>query len=345
MINKKHLYAGIFVGFALLIFYSLHYFVLDFLNKQYDLFLNPVLWSMILVGILVIEVFFAHRFFNIFGRFVYYLFGIHFGLLWIFFSVTLVFRVLDSFFDVSMFLLPTFGAIAIYSLVNVWFVNVNKIKITKGKKLRIVHLSDLHLGPILREDFLENIVNKVNSLNPDMVCITGDIIEDAGWFTELKTFDKIKSPVYAVLGNHDMHSTVNEKLDLLKATKVKVLRNENEVCCGVNIIGIDELIPFRWRVKRVLNRAYDKEKLNILLTHEPITFRLIKNYPIDLQLAGHTHGGQIFPFSFVIRLFYPVYKGLYQKNGQYIHVSQGTGFWGPPMRLLTKNEITLIDVD
>ncbi|MGM5482539.1 MAG: metallophosphoesterase [Nanobdellota archaeon] len=232
-----------------------------------------------------------------------------------------------------------------YSIINAFFVKIKKIRLKKGKKLKIVHLSDLHLGPVLREVFLDRIIKKVNLLKPDIICITGDIVENAHWFKDLKILNNFKAPVYAVLGNHDMHSTINEKLHLLESTKVKVLRNKSEVCCGVNLIGIDELLPFSWKVKKVLNREYDKNKLNILLTHEPLTFRLIKGYPIDLQLAGHTHGGQIFPFSIFVRLFYPVYKGIYKKNGQHIHVSQGTGFWGPPMRLFTQNEITLIKIN
>lgn len=342
---KKNLLAFIFTLIFLIIGFFMHYFVVSFLSQAYLLFVSPAFWSLAFLLVFIIEAYVAHTQFNLLGRIAYYLFGFHLGLLWISFSVGLFFSVLVMFFDVYLFYFPVVTAIVLYGVGNAWFVRVRKVRIKKGHKLKIAHISDLHLGPVLRQEFLECIIKKVNSLKPDVICITGDIIEDARWFDGLKVFDKFKAPVYAVLGNHDMLRTVNEKLQLLKKTKVKILRNENELCCGVNIIGINETLPLKGRVKNVLTRAYEAENLNILLTHQPITFRLLKGYPVDLELAGHTHGGQIFPFALIIKLFYPAYRGLYHKNGKYIHVSQGTGFWGPPIRFMTNNEISIIEIE
>ncbi len=274
-----------------------------------------------------------------------------------FFSVFvfLIYKFINIFFKIE----PQLGSAVVLSFILIMSViallNGRKLKINtlnidiKGlkKEIKIVHLSDLHIGAIHRKKYLERVIQETNSLNPDVVVITGDLVDGSTVIKNgiLSSINDIKSPVYFVVGNHDIYEGLDNILPILKKTKMKILRDRKSKFKGINFIGID-YSDFKKEISKKLDRIdIDKNQVNVLLYHAPM-FKLkeLEKKGIDLHLAGHTHNGQIFPFNLFIRLMYNYPRGLYQSRGSSIFVSSGTGTWGPPMRLGSQSEISLINL-
>lgn len=232
---------------------------------------------------------------------------------------------------------------------------VNEIYIKiKGLKedLSIVQISDVHIGKSLGYEFMQDIVKQINELNPDLVVITGDLVDlkvkDIGY--KLDSLKKIESRygVYFVSGNHEYFHGIKEISEFLKTLGVNVLQNESVVIDGrINLAGINDLMGERMGIlkpdiKKTLI-SVNQSLPTVLLSHQPKIVKKLKNEKIDLILSGHTHGGQIFPFGLLVLLDQPYLKGLYQhsKDTQ-VFVSSGTGYWGPPIRILAQSEIVKV---
>ena len=221
---------------------------------------------------------------------------------------------------------------------------------------RIVQLTDVHIGPTIGKDFLDEVVAKVNALEPDLVAITGDLVD--GSVAELGQHVaplgrlKAKEGVFFVTGNHEYYSGVDEWLAFLGTLGVRVLRNERVAIRGdqgFDLAGIDDAsaaahghghgadLP-----RAVAGR--DTSRPLVLLAHQPKGIDLAERLGVDLQLSGHTHGGQLFPWNFVVKLVYPFIAGLYRQGRTQVYVSEGTCYWGPPMRVGTSAEITHIEL-
>jgi len=216
---------------------------------------------------------------------------------------------------------------------------------------RIAQVSDLHVGPTIGHDFVQTIVGEVNSLHPDLVAITGDLVDGSLAQLENQTAPlrelQAKDGVFFVTGNHEYYvGDVDEWLAWLSGIGIRPLRNERiTIRDGFDLAGTDDIsakgnghgqdIP-----KALEGRGVDRPV--ILMAHQPRSFREAKRLGVDLQLSGHTHGGQIYPFNFVVGLFEPYLAGLYREGNSQIYVSRGTGYWGPPMRLGSPSEITEI---
>lgn len=237
---------------------------------------------------------------------------------------------------------------------------VEKVKILlngfKGK-MTAVQISDLHIGGLIEENVVGRIVEQVNALQPDFIVLTGDIID-----TEIlkvpKAIDalaKLKAPlgVYFILGNHEYFHTIASLLDTLKSKGIRILENECILLqkgeSKVNLAGVYDLFGRRINVlapdlEKALQERDSRYPL-ILLAHQPkFALEVKEEHGVDLILSGHTHGGQIFPFSLLVKLDQPYLKGLYQHNLKtQIYVNRGTGFWGPPMRILSRAEITYFE--
>ncbi len=224
-----------------------------------------------------------------------------------------------------------------------------KVRIKNLKKpLHIVHITDVHIGKILQHDFLEQVVLKINSLKPDLVAITGDLIdleiEKCKDFLEPLKSLQSRYGTYFVVGNHEYYHGVEEIIEHLKSIGVNVLENENMQVGEVNIAGI-----YDFDAKRLKHRLLPDldlalkgvDGVSILLSHQPkVVNYLTSSQRVDLVLSGHTHGGQIFPFGFLVSLVQPYLHGLYRHNEHtQIYVSSGVGFWGPPIRFLAPAEI------
>jgi predicted MPP superfamily phosphohydrolase len=220
---------------------------------------------------------------------------------------------------------------------------------------RIVQLSDIHIGPILGRDFASKLVERTNALEPDLVAITGDLV-DGGvrqLSDEVAPFSGLRARhgVYFVTGNHDHYSGASPWCDKLTELGFRVLRNERvEVRDGdaaFDLVGVDD-----YRASQLGSgggedlaaalAGRDPERPAVLLAHDPSTFKRASAESIDLQLSGHTHGGQIWPFGYLVRLAIPFVAGRYRRGGSELYVSRGTGFWGPPMRLMKPAEISEI---
>jgi predicted MPP superfamily phosphohydrolase len=218
---------------------------------------------------------------------------------------------------------------------------------------RIVQLSDVHVGPTIHRDFIETIVAQTNALNPDVVAITGDLVdgtvEDLAEHVAPLAKLRAKYGVYFVTGNHEYYSGAEEWCTELRRLGIRVLRNER-VSIGTDSASFDLAGTDDHSAKRFggghgedLPKALagrDPERELVLLAHQPKTILQARDYGVGLQLSGHTHGGQIWPWTYLVRLQQPVVAGLAQFGKSLVYVSSGTGYWGPPMRLGAPAEIT-----
>lgn len=221
--------------------------------------------------------------------------------------------------------------------------------------LRIVQLTDLHIGATIDGDWLRGIVAQTNALSPDIVAITGDLVD--GSVDELHQhvapLRDLRAPhgVFFVTGNHEYFSGADAWIAYLSGIGLRVLRNERVTVYpgdsghGIDIAGIDDFAGRRLPghgpdfVKALAHR--DSQRPLILLAHQPLAITEAAAHGVDLQLSGHTHGGQMWPWRYLVLLQQPYVAGLHQHNSRtQIYVSSGTGYWGPPMRLGTTAEIT-----
>jgi len=291
------------------------------------------------------------------------------GLLFLFCSIALAFDLCHVTATLLGFHWPltagmtllTVGMIALamlgYGFVETRQIHVEQIKIATSKlspaigKVTIAQISDLHLGVMLGDGFLDRIIARLRELKPDIVVATGDIVDGQGDdFDELaRRFLAYKPPKgsYAVIGNHEVYAGLENSLRFLRSAGFTVLRGESAAAGGIILSGIDD--PSAGAHGEITGQengkalASGKDGFIVLLKHQPVVDYGI---PFDLQLSGHVHGGQIFPFGLLTRLVYGVGTGLTRlADGRELYVSRGAGTWGPPIRLFAAPEITLITIE
>ena len=217
----------------------------------------------------------------------------------------------------------------------------------------IVQLSDLHVGPTIGRAFIEDIVRRTNALAPDIVAITGDLVdgsvENLGPAVAALGQLKARHGVFFVTGNHEYFSGVGPWMQALADLGVKVLANQRvaigEGAGGFDLAGVHDYSGGRLSAEHAPDlpaalAGRDPARELVLLAHQPKHLAQAAQAGVGLQLSGHTHGGQIWPFGFLVRLGQPVVEGLHRREGTQIYVNPGTGYWGPPMRLGTRAEIT-----
>jgi predicted MPP superfamily phosphohydrolase len=221
---------------------------------------------------------------------------------------------------------------------------------------RIAQISDVHIGPILDRRFSAHLVERVNALNADLVAVTGDLVDGSAKRVadEVAPFANLRGRhgVFFVTGNHDHLSNVPSWAGVLRGLGMRVLRNERVSIgpaeAGFDLVGVDDhhghLIGGGGEDLDAALADRDPARPAVLLAHDPSTFRRARHRDIDLQISGHTHGGQVWPFRYLVRLVIPWVAGRYRDGRAQLYVSRGTGFWGPPMRLFAPAEITEITV-
>jgi predicted MPP superfamily phosphohydrolase len=220
------------------------------------------------------------------------------------------------------------------------------------KRLHIVMISDLHLSDI-GEQRQQNIINMVNLLNPDLVVVPGDIVPlENSWQMILLRKIQSKYGVYASLGNHDYYSgDMARRIQWLHQAGIKVLRDSGvEVAGSFYLIGRDdksyEMISGKKRCKvENLAAGVNRAKPLILLDHQPVDLKAAKDAGIDLQLSGHTHKGQFFPFNLITKRVFQIDYGYLKMGTLQVIVSSGAGTWGPPIRIGSCSEVVSIMVD
>jgi predicted MPP superfamily phosphohydrolase len=257
-----------------------------------------------------------------------------------------------------MTLIVTAG-IAVYGYFEALTIRTNRVVIRTSKvlgeknPLRIAQISDVHLGPLVGTDRLTRIVSKVREAEPDIVISSGDLVDgQMDRFAELWPLLADVRPTYgkfAVTGNHEFYAGLRQSLAFTEKAGFRVLRGEAVTAAGIVIAGVDDPAgpgygaSAGFRETEMLTHL-PGDKFILLLKHRPV-FSPDQPGLFDLQLSGHLHGGQIFPFRIFTRLFFSYYKGLYHlPKGSELFVSMGSGTWGPPIRFLSPPEVTIIEI-
>jgi uncharacterized protein len=215
----------------------------------------------------------------------------------------------------------------------------------------IVQLSDLHVGMTIDREFVQRVVDQANALKPDLVVLTGDLVDgkvedlrdEAAPLANLRS----KHGTYAVTGNHEYYSGVDPWIAALTAMGIKYLRNERVAIDGFDLAGVDDQSASGYKghgedLQAALG-GRDTSRPVVLLAHQPRQVRRASKFGVDLQLSGHTHGGQIWPWHYLVKLQQGgLLAGRYQFDDTQLYVTRGCGYWGPPVRLLAPLEITRV---
>jgi predicted MPP superfamily phosphohydrolase len=255
-------------------------------------------------------------------------------------------------------LLAVWGAVEVKTLETVT-VRIRTPRLRAGAMpIRIVQISDIHLSPLVRRTTLERLIASIANADPDLLLCTGDVFDSTA--PEMDDYSKalaqISAPMgkFACLGNHEFYLGVGKSLYLLDLAGFKVLRQDRAAVeragTKVEIMGVDDPAG-RYTGEKAMTdedgipRGGQSEVFSILLKHQPRIFDGAVRPP-DLQLSGHTHGGQILPAQIFARLAYPRWRGLYELgDGRRLYVNRGVGTWGPPIRVMARPEITLFIIE
>jgi predicted MPP superfamily phosphohydrolase len=221
----------------------------------------------------------------------------------------------------------------------------------------IVQFSDVHIGNTIGKSFVQECVDRINALQPDMVVITGDLLdrkigtakEALAPLKELQT----KFGTYFILGNHEYFHGAQDIADYMPQLNIRALLNDSVIigsgANAFNLVGLNDLISLRMDILPAdTDKAFekvDKTLPTILLSHQPKSIEIVADKGYDLMLSGHTHGGQIFPFGFLVMLQQPFLAGLHAVDAaRQIFVSRGAGYWGPPVRVFAPSEISVLTI-
>ena len=265
----------------------------------------------------------------------------------------------------NSFVFLTLGVVilGVWSAFSAWQIRLDRVvlqttKLPAGKStLTIAQISDVHLGLMVGERKMSRIIRLLERTKPDILVCSGDLVD-----AQMERFHNlaamlatIKAPLgkFAVMGNHEFYAGIRQSERFLKAAGFMLLRNQEYGLDDLfRIVGMDDPVGRRRYKEEAAANLSERDLLarsnsqvfTILLKHRPT----VENESVgqfDLQLSGHTHGGQIFPFNLVVRHFYPKQNGFYQLDkGSTLYVNRGTGTWGPPMRFLSPPQITLIEL-
>ncbi len=222
------------------------------------------------------------------------------------------------------------------------------------QKLKIAQFTDLHVGPMIKRDYVETLVQQMNALHADMIVMTGDLVDGsvARLKDEVAPLANLKAKYkFFITGNHEYYSGAEAWIEEMKRLGFTVLLNEHEILdiegakllmAGVTDYRAHQYIPaHQSSPKKAMQGAPDAD-VKILLAHQPKSIDEAYAAGFDFQISGHTHGGQYYPWNFIAKMANPYIKGLHlHRKKTWIYVSLGTGYWGPPIRLGNEPEITV----
>ena len=234
------------------------------------------------------------------------------------------------------------SGLALYAAVNAQTITVRR-ETVPGLPLRVVHLSDIHLGSI-GPGMLADIVATTNALGPDLVLITGDLFDNANPKTRAASakLAAFGAPALFSSGNHETYTGYEDVRTMLAGIPIRWLRNEIAEIAGVRVVGVDDSSGTDL-LRSALDRLPASPAFTILMNHRPLGVDLASRQRVGLVLSGHVHDGQIWPFNFLVGLFFPYLSGLHESGGAFLNVSAGAGFWGPPLRLGSRSEVVLLE--
>lgn len=348
--------------FLSVLFWLNAFFIWHFL-KLYSIGINKnlVIISFILTALLPISMSLHSQFPNIFTRY-FYIFCITWLwiiFLWLFISIIFDFSInlisiplqIKSF--IWSFLIVSISTFAIYN--QSWLPEIKNISIKAPKlseNMKIWYLSDVHIDWVHSINYLNKIIDILNKQKLDLVLINWDLVDWASFEKHsFKTLDRLNVPVYITLGNHESYIWNDFAKSLFTETKARVLENEVVNYKWLEILGIQDMFWIKNKQNEILldkilsNMKWDSEKTSIMVLHEPIWSEIADKYWVNIQLAWHTHNWQIWPFNYVVKLVFPRVLGLYKIGNLSLYVGPGTWTWWPPMRLGSRNEITIITLE
>ncbi|MEV0360730.1 metallophosphoesterase [Nocardia sp. NPDC050697] len=214
---------------------------------------------------------------------------------------------------------------------------------------RLAVVSDTHIGPALAGGFARTVVDTVNGTNPDAIVVVGDLID--GDVDDLRPdvapFAELRAPqgVFFVTGNHEYISGAQQWVDYLPQLGMRVLQNERVALPGFDLAGVNDLAGADEGTGPDLDKALsgrDRARPVVLLAHQPAFVDEARAHGVDLQISGHTHGGQVFPGNLLARLANPTLAGLERYDDTQLYVTRGAGAWGPPVRVAAPSDITVL---
>jgi len=280
------------------------------------------------------------------------------GFITLFFCISVCLKILVRFFVKKTSNLQNLTLSSFFALILSFYgyFEANNIKIESleffthkvTKDLKIAFLSDLHHGHMVNDEYVKKVIDKLNEEKIDLLLLGGDILE-TGWDNDASMWKNINPPMgkFAVSGNHEFYLGYEKAKKIFNDMGVRLLDNKVIDIGELILIGVpDEVYKTQYggflENPEKLNLEASKYKFTILLKHRP---RKVQGLSVDLQLSGHTHKGQILPFSIVTKIFYPFHAGLYEVEKDYkIYISRGIGTWGPRIRIASSPEITIIRI-
>lgn len=216
------------------------------------------------------------------------------------------------------------------------------------EELALAVLADIHLAISNNQKFLSYLVDSVNAIEADALLIAGDMfdITAPNLGTILDPLEKVEIPVFFVTGNHEFYMGAKPLVDRLKGFGVRVLENESVEFRGINLVGVHDKVASKFGylapdIDTALSYT-NRDIPTIMLIHQPRFIYENFRGEVDLYISGHTHGGQIFPFNIVVKLYHKYINGLYKKDNSYIYVSSGAGYWGMPIRVFAPARIDVL---
>lgn len=258
-------------------------------------------------------------------------------------------------------------SLTILLLITLGSINANRTIITKlelksdkelksHKSLKIAMVSDVHMGHIISNKKITRMVKMINELKPDIVLIAGDLMDqEIKPVIKNKLGEKLlninaKYGLYLIPGNHEFIGGIKDTEEYIRKLGIPFLRDTSVLIDNsFYIIGRNdkEMKAFNGKKRKSLNNLLtniDLKKPAILLDHQPYKLEKVANYNIDLQLSGHTHKGQMFPFNLATNAIFEKHYGYIKKNNTHFYISSGFGTWGPPVRIGSKSEIVFIEL-
>ncbi len=323
-----------------------------------------------------IGVYFERKILSIFTLTIHWMGAIWFAfMLYITLSLFLVdiFRVVNHFIpmvyftnivrtkQIAFYFIVSLSSLLILSgYINSWFPKVKTLTIEIPKKARktdeyhIVAASDIHLGSFVRKHKVKKLVDKINELSPDIVLFAGDVVDSEPkpvinqnlgvYFNDIDS----KYGVYAVTGNHEYIGDAEKSIAYLTKKGINFLRDSSILIDDeIYIVGREDIHKTRMNGQNRKHLAelldgVDMTKAIVLLDHQPYNLGEVVKYPVDIQLSGHTHHGQMWPASYITKAMFEVSRGYKKILGTHFYVSSGYGTWGPPIRIGSRPEIISI---